>query len=79
MVQQNEGERRQHQAARGKRASAVAVREEAADRPRGQEPDGEGDHIDARPERSLLEAVAVQGEPDPLQPDDQHEHQTASA
>ena len=58
---------------------AVAVGENAADRPRGQEPDGERDHVDAGPQRRLREAVAVQREPDPLQPDDQHEHETAPA
>ena len=44
-----------------------------------QETDGERDHIDAGPQWRLGEAVAVEGEPDALQPDDQHEHQTTAA
>ena len=38
-----------------------------------------GQQIDARPQRGGLEAVAVQRKPDALQPDDEHELQTAAA
>ena len=41
-------------------------------------PSVSGQHVDAGPQRGVLEAVAVLGQPDALQPDDQHEHQPAA-
>ncbi len=38
-----------------------------------------GHHVDPRPEGGALEAVTVLGQPDALQPDDEHELQPASA
>ena len=45
----------------------------AEERPRNHEADREGDQGDAGPQRRLGEAVPVLGQPDALQPDDQHE------
>src|SRR4029453_15273869 len=44
-----------------------------------QEAEGERDHVDPGPQRRGGEAVAVQGQPDALQPDDQHELEAAAA
>ena len=77
--QENEGERGDHESARGEGSGAVAVGQQAAQRGGEQQPDGQRDHVDAGPERCLLEAVAVQGQPDALQPDHQHEHEAAPA
>jgi hypothetical protein len=41
------------------------------DRARDEEPGGQREHVDARPQRRVREVVAVQREPDALQPDDQ--------
>ena len=67
----------EHPAGR-ERARAVAVGEVPGGRAGEQHPDGERQHVDARPQRRLGEAVAVLGQPDALQPDDQHEHQAAA-
>src|SRR5215469_1080902 len=48
-------------------------------RPDQEEAHGQQDHVDARPQRGLAEAVAVLWQPDPLQPDDQHELDAAPA
>ena len=40
--------------------------------------EGEREHVDARPQRCVSEIEAVLGQPDALQPDDQHEHQAAA-
>ncbi len=40
---------------------------------------GQGQHVDAGPQRRADEVVAVQRQPDPLEPDDQHEHQPTPA
>src|SRR5208283_5069725 len=37
------------------------------------------EHVDAGPQGGAGEVVAVQGEPDPLEPDDEDEHQPAPA
>ena len=61
----------------GESPGPVAVGEDPGGRPGDEEPDRQGEHVDARPQRRLLEAVSVAGQPDPLQPDDQHELQAA--
>ena len=64
--------------ARRERARAEAVGQVARGRPGAQHPDGQRQHVDARPQRRLGEVVAVLGQPDALQPDDEHEHQAAA-
>ena len=44
-----------------------------------EEPDRQRQHVDAGPQRRAGEVVAVQRQPDALEPDDQHEHETAAA
>src|SRR5664279_4901972 len=44
-----------------------------------QEPEGKREHGDARPQGGDAEGVAVQRQPDPLEPDDEHEHQPVTA
>ena len=79
--------RQQHQRAeRERRAEHPAVRtsarrsgRESSPTPgRREHPDRQREHVDAGPQRRLGERVAVLGQPDALQPDDQHEHQTAA-
>ncbi len=57
---------------------AEVIGEEPRDRAGDQETEGEREHVDPRPERRLREAVAVLGQPDALQPDDEHEHEPAA-
>ena len=76
-LEQDEAERGEQHAAGGERPGAVAVGQYPGDRPGDEEPDGEGQHVDAGPQRGAGEVVAVQRQPDPLQPDDQHEHEAA--
>ncbi len=59
-------------------ARAEAVGEVPGDRPGDQHPDRQRQHVDAGPQRRFGEVVAVLGQPDALQPDDQHEHQSAA-
>jgi hypothetical protein len=75
---QAEGGRRRQHAAGGEWARPKPVGQVAGDGPGDQEAGRHGQHADGRPQRRLLEAEAVQGEPDPLQPDDEHEQQAAS-
>ncbi len=44
-----------------------------------QEPDRQRDHVDTRPQRRLGKAVAVLRQPDPLEPDDEHELQPTAS
>jgi hypothetical protein len=76
--QQAEAERRHQHAPGGEGAGAEAVGEDAGDRPDDQQAQGQRQHVDAGPQRRLGEAVAVLGQPDPLQPDDQHEEQATA-
>src|SRR5580704_5010471 len=66
------------QAAGGERAGAEPVRQPSRDRAGDEEPGGEREHVDARPQRRDGEVVAVQRQPDPREPDDQHELQAAA-
>ena len=61
------------QATGREQAGAVAVGEPARGRAGGEEAHRQGQHVDAGPERRGLEVVAVLGQPDALEPDDQHE------
>jgi hypothetical protein len=47
-------------------------------RPGGEEADRQRQQVDPGPQRRLLEVVPVQRQPDPLQPDDQHELHAAA-
>ena len=47
------------------------------ERAHNDKPDGERQHVDPGPERCRLETVAVQGQPDPLEQDDQDDHHPA--
>jgi len=76
-LEEQEGHAGHGQPRRRERARPVPVGELAGQRARKEEPDGEGDHVDAGPQRCPLERVAVLGEPDPLEPDDEHELQPA--
>ena len=78
-LEQEEGERRNQHAAGRERTCAEVVGEVSRRRPGDQEADGQRQHVDAGPERRLREAVAVQRQPDALQPHDQHEHEPAAA
>ena len=62
----------------GEPARAEAVGQVAGDRARDQEGDRERQQVDARPQRRLDVVVAVQRQPDALQPDDEHELQSAA-
>ena len=62
----------------GHAPGAEAVGEDPGHRPRDEEAGGEGQQEDAGPQRRLAVVVAVQGQPDPLQPDDEHELHPAS-
>ncbi len=74
-LQEPEGERGGHHPTRRERPGAVTVGEDARDRPGDEEADGERQHVDPGLQGGLCEAVAVLGEPDPLQPDYEDEHQ----
>ena len=73
--QQQTDERDGHdeQSGRGEQPGAEPVRKEPGHRAGDQEAHGEREHEDAGPQRRPVEAVAVQRQPDALQPDDQHE------
>ncbi len=80
--QKQEADERQgdeHEATGRERLGAEAVGERARDGTRDEEPDGERDEVDAGPERCVFVRVAVQWQPDALQPDDQHELEAAAA
>ena len=64
-------------AAGGEGSRAVAVRKVARERSGDQEAGGEREHGQPGPQGRLGEVVAVEGQPDPLQPDDEHEHEAA--
>ena len=55
----------------------VAVGQPAGERAHEKEAAHHGRHVDAGPQRRVREVVAVQRQPDALQPDDEHEHQAA--
>ena len=74
-VEQPEARGGDEHAARRERSRAVAVGEPTGDRPGDEEAAGQREHVDAGPQRRALEAVAVQRQPDALQPDDEHELQ----
>jgi len=74
-----EGRGGHHHAAGGEGPRAEPVGQPAGSRPGHQEADGQRQHRDPGPQRGLLEAVAVHGQVDALQPDDQDEHQPAAA
>ena len=76
--QQSEPDRGQHHSRGGERARAEAIRQVARRRSGAQHPDRQRQHVDAGVQRGLGEAVAVLGQPDALQPDDQDEHQAAA-
>ena len=61
----------------GEQARAVAVGQVAGERTGDQDAERQRHHGDPGPERGLREVEAVQGQPDALQPDDEHEHQPA--
>ena len=62
----------------GEQPRAVPVGQVPGDRPGDQEADGQRQQVDAGPQRRVREVVAVQRQPDALQPDDQHELQAAA-
>ncbi len=62
-----------------KPARAEPVGQIARDRTRDQERGGQREQVDPGPQRRLGVAVAVQRQPDALQPDDQHELQAAAS
>ena len=68
-----------HQTEGGNTSSPSSVGDDARERSRDEESDGQGNHVDASPQWGLGEVVAVLGQPDALQPDDQHELQPASS
>ncbi len=76
--EQKEAERRDEHPARRERPRAVAVGQDTRDRAGDEEADRQRQHPDPGPQRRRGEADAVLGQPDPLQPDDQHEHQAAA-
>ena len=78
-LKQDERNRRPDHPAGRERPRPEPVRENPRQRPRDQEPGRERQHGQPRPQRRPREVVAVQWQPDPLQPDDQHEHQPAAA
>ncbi len=57
---------------------AVVVGQPPGHRAGDEEAHRERQHVDARPQRCVGEAVAVLGQPDALQPDDEHEHEPAA-
>lgn len=58
-------------------AAKAPGRRSIGQEPGDEETGGKREHIDAGPQRGVLERVAVRRQPDALQPDDQHELQTA--
>ena len=71
--QSEEAQREDHQPDGGDNPCAVAIREVARDRAGREKTDREREQGDARPQRRVGVAVAVQRQPDALEPDDQHE------
>jgi hypothetical protein len=63
----------------GHAAGAEAIGQVAEDGARNHEPDSEGNEGDTGPQWRLGEAVPVLGQPDALQPDDQHELDATAA
>ena len=78
-LEQDEADGGAEHAAGGERPGAEPVRQDPRQRAGDEEPEGEREHGDAGPQRGHREGVAVEGQPDPLEPDDQHEHQAAPA
>ena len=76
--QQQERHGREHHAAACERSGPVPVGEESRHRAGEQESRSQRKHVDAGPKRGPREVVSVLGEPYPLKPDDQHEHQPAA-
>jgi hypothetical protein len=66
------------QPAGGEHPCPEPVGQRAGDRTGDQEPDGQRQHVDAGPEWGLVERIALQRQPDALQPDDQDELQAAT-
>jgi hypothetical protein len=77
--EQAEARRRQHHPAGGEGPDAVTVGEPPGHRPGHQKAGREREHVDAGPQRCPVEAVAVQGQPDALEPDDEHELEAAAS
>jgi hypothetical protein len=77
-LEQDEARGGQEHPAGRERPRPEAIREDPGDGPRDEESERQRQHPDARPERRRGKAVAVLRQPDPLQPDDQHEHQAAA-
>ena len=77
--QEDEGDRGGDHPQGGEPLLAVAVRQPPRDRSGGQEPHRHRHQVDARPQRRRVEGVAVEGQPDALQPEDQHELQAAAS
>ena len=77
--EQDEGEGGGQHAAGGERPEPKWSERKPESGPAMRKPAVSGQHVDAGPQRRAGEVVAVQGQPDALQPDDQHEHQPASA
>src|SRR5579885_731732 len=61
-----------------KEARAKAVGKIATERPHHNETGHQWQHVDACPERRHLKAIAMQRQPDALQPDDEHELQATT-
>ncbi len=76
--QQEEAQRGAEHPARREPARAEAVGQVSGGRAGDQHAERQRQHVDARPQRRVGEVVAVLGQPDALQPDDQHEHQPAA-
>ena len=55
------------------------VRKPTGDRAGDEDAGGERHHIQPGPQRGAFEAVSVQGQPDALQPNDEHELQSSPA
>jgi len=81
------GRQRQQQQERGARTDHAAgceparpetIRQIARNRSRDQESGRERQHVDAGPQRRRGVRVSALRQPDALQPNDQHEHQTAA-
>ena len=76
--QQREADRARHHPAAREPPRPEAVRQVAGGGAADQHPDRQRQDVDAGPQGRVGEVVAVLGQPDPLQPDDQHEHQPAA-
>ena len=77
--QQQEARSGQQRAAHGERLGAELVGQYSGQRRGHQEAGRQRHQVDAGPQRGLAEVVAVQRQPDALQPDDQHELHAAAA